>query len=159
MGSERSSEVPWRQRRFLLTPLDLVLTLDLTMLLMPLAYLLEQHFFDGEGRQEALYGAGLVVLAFAAWLSKRHQGPPPEPSDNPMRRGFGLLLLSVGGTVTLLGAGLAAAVLAAYVSDTKAETPWFAVPLSFLPLLLGHALMLAGAKVRAGRPAASPVAA
>lgn len=31
MGSEHSAEVPFGQRRFMLTPLDLVLTMDLLL--------------------------------------------------------------------------------------------------------------------------------
>jgi len=69
------------------------------------------------------------------------------------------LLLGVGGTVTLIGFAAALMGVGAFVGDTKNEVPWFAVPLSFLPLLLGHAVMFAGAKVRAGRADPSPVAA
>jgi hypothetical protein len=156
VGNEPEQEVPWRQRRFMLTPVDLVLTMDLLLLAMTAGVVLNQILLEGELLRPTLVGVGLPVLGFAGWLGRRHKVPPPPPSDNPLRRGLGLLLLGVGGTVTLVGFAAAVIGVAAFVSDKKNEVPWFAVPLSFLPLLLGHALMFGGATARAGRARTVP---
>lgn len=111
-------------------------------------------------------GAAAAVGAGGAWwrrargrdgnwpLAPRlgaHHGAPP--TDNLLKRLLGLIGLSVGGLVTLVGAVATVMAIGAYITDTKHEVPFVVVPGALLPLLLGHALMYGGAKIRAKRAA------
>ena len=137
-------------RHFLLTPLDLVLTLDVMLLAIPLSAL-GSHLLFGEVRRWAVsLPATLIVIPFAIWRARRHRAPPEPRSNEPLRRTAGVLLMGLGGAVTLLGA-VSVFIGLAYVYDTtrRGDRTLVLLPVFFFPLLLGHALMFVGARVRA----------
>ncbi len=136
-----------------LTPLDLILTLDVMLLAIPLS-VLASHLIFGEVRGWAVsLPATLVVIPFAVWRAGRHRTPPAPPSDDPLRRTGGVLLIALGATLTLFGAVFVFMGLA-YVYETvqKGAHTLVLLPVFFIPLLLGHALMYAGARVRSMKP-------
>jgi len=143
--------VPLAQRKFMLTPFDLMLTMDLALVWLTVAVGLDLYLSDGGNTAGAVISAAPVIFLFAGWLGKRHKVAPPPPSDNLFRRGLGLLLLAVGGVVSLVGVVIAVGFTYGVLTQKNGDVPWFAAPLSFIPLFLGHAVMYGGAKVRAGR--------
>ena len=147
MSLDGMQEVPLARRSFSLTPVDLLLTMDFMLVALALGVVLNVKL--GGVTRLPVYGAGLLVFAFAGWLGKRYKVPPPAPSSDPLRRVLGIVLLGFGGTLTLAGAAIAVMAVGGYIADKKQEIPFFVLPLSFLPLLLGHAIMYGGAKVRA----------
>jgi hypothetical protein len=83
--------------------------------------------------------ATLVVLPFAVWRARRQRTTPPPPSDEPLRRIAGLLILGVGATLTLIGAVLVFVGLAFVFETSQKANPTFVyLPLFLLPLLVGQ---------------------
>jgi hypothetical protein len=137
------------RRHTLLTPLDLVLILDVMLLAIPLSAL-ASHLVFGEVRRWAVsLPATLLVIPFVVWRARRHRAPSAPLSDEPLRRTAGVVIMGLGGIVTLLGAASVFIGLS-YVYDTtqKGDHTLVLLPVFFFPLLLGHALLFVGARVR-----------
>lgn len=133
----------------MLTPLDLVLILDVMLLAIPLSAL-ASHLVFGEVRRWAVsLPATLLVIPFVVWRARRHRAPSAPLSDEPLRRTAGVVIMGLGGIVTLLGAASVFIGLS-YVYDTtqKGDHTLVLLPVFFFPLLLGHALLFVGARVR-----------
>lgn len=128
---------------------DLVLTIDVMVLVFAITViinvtLLEQSTLVVAGGPTVLAGA-----AFAKWRAGRYTEAPPPPTDNVVLRALGLVLLSVGGLLSLIGAAIAAgATYSAFTSAPGEGMPLYGLPVLYLPLIAGHALALGGAKVR-----------
>ncbi|RYZ03318.1 MAG: hypothetical protein EOO73_28040 [Myxococcales bacterium] len=155
MSGHEEQPIDTRGRR-LLTPLDLVLTLDVMLLAIPLSALASHLIFGGVRRWAVSLPATLIVIPFAVWRARRHRTPPVPPSHEPLRRTTGMALMGLGGALTLLGA-VSVFIGLAYVYDTtrSGDPTLVLLPVFFFPLLLGHALMYLGDRVRSPRgPAA-----
>lgn len=138
-----------RQKWGHLRALDLVLTIDVMVLVFAITVIINVTFLE----QSMLVIAGgptvLASAAFARWRAARYTEAPPPPTDNVVLRGLGLVLLSVGGLLSLIGAAIAAgATFSAFTSAKGEGMPIYGLPLLYLPLLAGHALALGGARVR-----------
>ena len=134
-------------RRFRLSAGDVVLMVNLGIVLLgAVAFIESQH--DSYLLSILVWMVASVTLtACASWLGKRHKAPPPLPSTNPARRTGAMLLLSIGGIVSLIGLVLALAMVSSLLSGTE-DIPLPTIPLAFLPLIFGQSLMYAGARLR-----------
>jgi len=146
VDEERRSSVGGVQ----LTAWDMVLTMDLMVATFALGVAVNVALPHKLPTAFALAPMALTVFGFAAWRARRYKVPPPPPTDNLFRRGLGLVMLSVGGLLSLVGAAIAAGATYSLLTSKPADTfPFYALPAFYVPLVLGHALTFAGAKVRA----------
>ena len=154
-----------RNWRFEVRPVDLVLTVDVTLLAIGLVSALWHIVgLPGRGTRVSIEAGALAAGAFLAWRSRSNRGASRAASPNPVRRVGGLLLVGVGGTLSAL-AGFA--ICMALWSVAHAATPArpargdgeFELALEMavvLALLLGNAIMYIGALVRSAPAPALP---
>lgn len=134
-------------RRFRLSAFDVLVMVNLGFVLCGAAGAYQSKVDNLVLTTLVWVGVSVVLTACAGWLGKRHKTPPPPASENPARRVAAVLLLSIGGIVSLIGAVLALLMIGSLLGGTE-DVPLPVIPLAFLPLLLGQSLMYGGARLR-----------
>jgi hypothetical protein len=144
------SKALWR-----LTPLDVVLGVDFFLLVAP-ALMGVSYWLLGElDPGLPLEAAGALALAFLARRATKNRHSARLLSENPARRVTGLLLIGVGMSLTLVGGAIVVFVLMNLGPREEAKH-LLLLPLLALPLLMGNALVYAGAALRSPAPSLPP---
>jgi hypothetical protein len=133
-----------------LTAWDMVLTVDVAVLVLGAVVGISVGVLGETYPVTSLSVVVSAVIAFATWRARRYTTPAPPPTDNVVRRGLGLLLLSAGGVVSALSGTLLVILSIALLTSKAGDSPPLGVlPLACLVLAAGHGLAFAGAKIRA----------